>query len=102
MNTYPLVSVVIPTYNRKELLIEALKSVFKQTYSNLEIIVVDDSSEDGTKEALSRFRKYPNFRYLLIHHTGYPGVVRNRGISELNGEYIAFLDSDDLCKKEKT
>jgi len=102
MNTHPLVSVVIPTYNRKELLIEALKSVFKQTYSNLEIIVVDDGSEDGTKEALGGFRKYPNFRYLLLHHNGYPGLVRNRGISESNGEYIAFLDSDDLWKKEKT
>ena len=102
MSVHPLVSVIIPTYNRKEFLIEALNSVFKQTYGNLEIIVVDDGSEDGTKEALDGFRQFLNFRYLLLGHNGYPGAVRNAGISLAIGNYVAFLDSDDLWKEKKT
>ena len=101
MRAHPLVSVIIPAYNRKNFLIDALQSVFKQTYRNLEIIVADDGSEDGTEEVLERFMKYPNFRYLSLRHSGYPGAVRNRGVLESNGEYIAFLDSDDLWKDEK-
>jgi len=102
MSSYPLVSVIIPTYNRKAFLIEALHSVFKQTYGNLEIIVVDDGSDDNTKEGLKEFLKHPNFKYLFIRHNGHPGAVRNRGVLEASGEYIAFLDSDDLWKEQKT
>ncbi len=98
----PLVSVIIPTYNRKQFVTDALKSVFEQTYDSLEVIVVDDGSTDGTEDALEAVDNRYRFKYFRIPHCGFPGKVRNYGIKESEGEYIAFLDSDDLWMKEKT
>ena len=90
---FPLVSVIIPTYNRKDNLIEAIESVFAQTYPNYEVIVVDDGSSDGTKEKLQEIRKK-----LVYIHQNNSGVstARNKGILSSKGDYIALLDSDDL------
>ena len=93
----PLVSVIIPTYNRYELTKQALDSVFNQTYKNIEIILVDDGSTDRTQE----FSNLENIKYIRQKHTGLPGQVRNIGTKNSNGEYIAFLDSDDIYKKQK-
>lgn len=98
MNATPqLVSVIIPSYNRCALLLEALESVTAQTYNRIEIIVVDDGSTDGTASALAE----RNLQYIPLEHTGLPGLLRNRGIDASSGSLIAFLDSDDLWKPEK-
>ena len=90
----PKVSIIIPTYNRLELLKRALKSVEQQTFQDFEIIVVDDGSNDGTKDF---FRGYKNqkLNYFFKENEGLPSKSRNFGIAKANGQYIAFLDCDD-------
>lgn len=87
-------SIIIPTYNRKKLLEEALDSVHQQTYSDYEIIVVDDGSTDDTREYLANFKAH-NLRSVFQKNQG-PGAARNAGAAVATGDYIAFLDSDDL------
>lgn len=92
MSALPLVSVVIPTYNRADLLPTAIDSVLGQTYERLEILVVDDGSTDHTKEVV---RPYDDrVRYIVGEHRG-PSAARNLGMRAATGEYICFLDSDD-------
>ncbi|WP_319475723.1 glycosyltransferase family A protein [Marispirochaeta aestuarii] len=93
----PRVSIIIPAYNRYPLLTEAVESVKAQSFRDYELIVVDDGSDDDTP----RFRNDEDVRYLQIPHCGMPGAVRNRGVEGAQGEYIAFLDSDDLWLPEK-
>ena len=98
---HPIVSVVIPTYNRHEWLREAIASVFSQSQDiALEIIVIDDGSTDGTAEALSEVFARPNVKYIWQDNTGKPAAARNRGLREVRGEFIVFLDSDDLLHPE--
>ena len=94
----PLVSVVIPTYNRARLVQEAVASVLAQSYRPLELIVVDDGSTDATGAALAG---RPEVRVLSQPHTGMPGQARNAGARLARGEYLAFLDSDDLWQPPK-
>jgi glycosyltransferase involved in cell wall biosynthesis len=89
----PLVSVVIPTYNYGKFIGEALKSVFEQTVQSFEIIVIDDGSTDDTKSIIESFGG--KVRYFFQSQQG-PARARNKGIKESHGEYIAFLDADDL------
>ena len=101
----PLVSVVIPTYNRAQQTIAAIESVLAQTYTNLEVIVVDDGSSDDSGEVIKRFirekanRPHPLF-FLSQTNQG-ASAARNAGIEKACGEYIAFLDSDDVWLPEK-
>jgi glycosyltransferase involved in cell wall biosynthesis len=88
-----LFSVVIPTYNRLALLQRALESVWAQSFSDLEVIVVDDGSNDGTQEWLAT--QDARLRAFTQPNLG-PGAARNLGVQHANGEYLAFLDSDDL------
>lgn len=104
----PLVSVVIPTYNRAELLKEAVWSVFNQSFRDMELIVVDDGSTDNTQEVLRQLDKENAsilgpipFIYLRQDHRGMPGQVRNHAVQAASGKYIAFLDSDDVWIPEK-
>jgi len=89
----PLVSIIIPTYNRRGLIVESVQSVLGQGGA-VEIIVVDDGSTDGTVEHLKALRLPA--RVFQIPHTGVIGKVRNIGIGQARGEMIAFLDSDDI------
>jgi glycosyltransferase involved in cell wall biosynthesis len=98
-NAKPLVSVVIPTYNRAQYLVDALESVFKQTYEHMEIIVVDDGSTDETRQILKNYSG--KIRYIFLNR-GERSKARNKGIQQSQGEYIAFLDSDDWWHHEKT
>jgi len=98
MSERPLVSVIIPTYNRYAFLQEAVESVRSQTFSDFEIIIVDDCSEDGTEEA---FSGCADIRYVRLEERGFPSGARNRGAEAAQGGYIAFLDSDDLWNREK-
>lgn len=90
----PLVSVVIPTYNRSKELQRAIKSVLNQTYQNFEILVVDDGSEEDLKIVCDSFND-ERIRFLRNEKHTNANVARNRGIKEAKGEYIAMLDSDD-------
>jgi len=89
-----LVSVVIPTHNRATLLAHAVRSVLDQTYHNLEVIVVDDASSDGTQEMIERCR---DDRIVYLKHAESRGgsAARNTGIARASGDFIAFLDDDD-------
>lgn len=89
----PLVSVVIPTYNRADLITKTIDSVLSQTFTDYEIIVVDDGSQDETQEILS---KYKNDLRVIIQENQGEGEARNTGIRAAKGDYLAFLDSDDL------
>ena len=89
---------VIPTYNRARLVQEAVASVLAQSYRPLELIVVDDGSTDATGAALAGRREV---RLLRQWHTGMPGQVRNAGVRLARGEFLAFLDSDDLWQPRK-
>lgn len=93
------VSVIIPTYNRAELLAQALESVSAQTFQDYEIIVVDDGSEDETRQAIEETGIA--VKYVRIEHSGLAAVARNKGIEIAQGQYIAFLDSDDQWLPEK-
>lgn len=95
----PLVSVVIPTYNRADHIAETIGSVLQQTYENIEIIVVDDGSTDNTPEVVSRF--LPRVQYVWQENSE-RGVSRNHGLRLAKGEFVAFLDSDDLWLPDKT
>lgn len=96
MKTKPLISVIIPSYNRALLLPRAIQSVLNQTYSNWEMIISDDGSSDNTSEIVSRFMEMDK-RIKFTASSENLGVssARNRGIAQAEGEYIAFLDSDD-------
>jgi glycosyltransferase involved in cell wall biosynthesis len=96
----PLVSVVIPTYNRASLIEETIRSVITQSYANLEIIIVDDGSTDETESLIQNLNS-DQIKYFKIPHSGSFAVVRNFGILKASGNLIAFLDSDDLWEKEK-
>lgn len=89
----PTFSVVIPTYNRLNLLKRTLSSVHWQRHKNYEVIVVDDGSTDGTREWLLTQRERVRG---ITQENGGPGAARNVGIREARGDYVAFLDSDDL------
>lgn len=97
-----LVSVVIPTHNRADLLPRAINSVLKQTYTNIEVIIVSDGSTDNTRDVVDSFIKNDD-RVKFIEYTPSKGgnVARNKGIEASTGEYIAFLDDDDEWLLEK-
>lgn len=88
-----LVSVIVPAYNRAHLIVATLESALAQTYTPLEIIVVDDGSSDGTPEVVQRFGA--PVRYVRQSNAGV-AAARNRGFAEGRGEFIALLDSDDI------
>jgi glycosyltransferase involved in cell wall biosynthesis len=95
----PKVSVIIPTYNRADKVGKTIESALAQTFTDLEVIVVDDGSSDDTGNVLAR--AYGNrIRYFLQENQG-ASVARNRGVEEARGDWIAFLDSDDLWEKDK-
>ncbi len=94
----PLVSVILPTYNREYFLQRAINSVLSQTYKNIELIVIDDGSTDNTIEILDGYGDKLQYR-----HQKNAGVssARNNGIRLAKGAYIAFIDSDDIWRRNK-
>jgi glycosyltransferase involved in cell wall biosynthesis len=95
-----LVSIIIPTYNHAHFLERALKSVIQQTFKNWEILLIDNHSTDNTIEIVNQINDN-RIRYFLIHNHGVIAVSRNFGISLANGDWIAFLDSDDYWYPDK-
>lgn len=96
-----LVSIVMPSYNTASFIAEAIHSVLAQTYENWELLIVDDCSSDSTEEVISSFLSDPRIRYLKNEHNSGAAITRNRAIKEARGEWIAFLDSDDVWMPEK-
>ncbi len=96
---FPLVSVIIPVYNVAPYLREALDSVVRQTYRNLDVIIVDDGSTDGSDAICEEYRSDPRVRIIHQENRGLSNA-RNRGLDLAKGEYIAFLDSDDAYEPE--
>jgi glycosyltransferase involved in cell wall biosynthesis len=96
----PLVSIILPSYNRANDLKRAISSVLKQSYTNFELIIIDNNSTDDTDEVISN---YPDKRILLIKidNKGLIAVSRNLGLKIAKGKYIAFLDSDDWWLENK-
>ena len=100
MNKQPVVSVVVPTYNRKELLEGCIDSLLKQSYPKYEIIVVDDGSTDGTKKLLEKYsKKNPNLKFFTQENKG-SYAARNLGIKNSKGEIICFTDDDCIADKD--
>ena len=93
-----LVSVIIPTFNRRQPLKNALNSVFAQKGISFEVLVIDDGSTDGTREMIAR--EFSQVHYFYFENRG-PAAARNRGIERAKGDWIAFLDSDDVWKPGK-
>lgn len=94
-----LVTVIIPTYNRAKTIERSINSVLSQSYSNLELIVVDDGSSDNTKSVVENIDD-SRVRYIWQNNSG-ACAARNNGINNARGEYIAFNDSDDTWKPNK-
>jgi len=107
--TNPFFSIIVPTYNRAKFLKIAIESVLNQTFTDYELIIVDDGSTDDTAQLVKKYLKNltPNTKNLKPKisyiHQPHQGVTpaRNRGIKEAKGEFICFLDSDDRFRKEK-
>ena len=97
-----LVSVIIPTYNRSDQVVRAVKSVLNQTYQNLECIVIDDSSIDDTVHQLNTIKNSDSRLTILVHDNNqHASAARNTGIAVAAGDYIAFLDDDDVWMEGK-
>jgi glycosyltransferase involved in cell wall biosynthesis len=96
----PTVSVVIPTYNRADYILEAIESVMSQTYRDFEIVVVDDGSTDDTRQVLADMVAAGTIQYVYQENRS-KSAARNHGIRLAKGKYIAFLDSDDLFAPTK-
>lgn len=92
----PKVSVIIPVYNSGSKIVDAVSSVSSQSLDDVEVIVVDDGSTDDTGSILRHLRDKYNFLRIVSQENSGSGHARNRGISEADGEYIAFLDADDI------
>jgi glycosyltransferase involved in cell wall biosynthesis len=92
------VSIIIPTYNRQHLLTLAIDSVLAQTFTNFELLVIDDGSDDGTKELVASYGR--GIRYIAQEHFGV-AAARNTGIRAATHELLAFLDSDDRFSPRK-
>ena len=91
-----MVSVIIPTYNRANLLPRSIESVLNQTYKNIELIIVDDKSTDNSLSIIKKYLKKDGRVKLIQHNKNYGGsIARNTGIKNSKGKYIAFQDSDD-------
>lgn len=96
----PLVSVIIPSYNARRYIKETVDSVLAQTYKNIEIIVVDDGSTDGTREELAPYAAAGKIRYFYQENAG-QSAARNTAIAHAKGKYLALLDADDMFMPTK-
>lgn len=99
-NSLPLISIIVPTYNHAEFLKEAIDSVINQTYVHWELIIVNNYSDDNTEEVVKSYVD-PRIKFINFHNHGVIASSRNKAISESKGDWLAFLDSDDIWYPEK-
>jgi glycosyltransferase involved in cell wall biosynthesis len=98
---WPLVSVIMPTFNRRQFLQPAIESLLNQSFAHWELIIADDGSDTDTRSYLRSLHAPPRVKVIWLSHSGKPSVVRNAALREARGEYVAFLDSDDLWLPRK-
>ncbi len=103
---YPKVSVIIPTYKRAHFLKRAVESVLTQSYQNIQVVVVDDNaidpeSRESTRETMSAFSQDERVKYVLSEKKMGGGPARNLGVDNADGEYVTFLDDDDVYEPPK-
>src|SRR6266496_3640136 len=91
----PIVSIIMPTYNRAGYIAETIESIRNQTYQNWELIIVDDGSDDNTEEIITQI-KDERIRFYKAGRIGLNGKIKNIGLEKVSGALIAFIDSDDL------
>ncbi|MGG0657023.1 glycosyltransferase family 2 protein [Rummeliibacillus pycnus] len=97
-----IISIITPSYNSSEFIGETIESVIKQTYPNWEMIIVDDCSTDNTKEVVEKYIQQDNrIKYYLLKNNSGAAIARTKAMELATGEYIAFLDSDDIWIEEK-
>jgi glycosyltransferase involved in cell wall biosynthesis len=96
-----MVSVILPTFNRLKFLRPAIESVYAQTFTDWELIIADDGSDLETRQYLRSLASHPRVTVVWLPHTGRPSMVRNAALLRSAGEYVAFLDSDDLWAARK-
>lgn len=97
-----LISIITPTYNCGKFIEETIESVLNQTYKNWEMIIVDDCSKDDTKEVVEKYTsKDDRIKYYLLEENSGAAVTRTKAMELAKGNYIAFLDSDDLWMEDK-
>lgn len=104
LNKNPLVSIIIPTYNRASVIAETFESVFLQTYQNWECVIIDDRSNDNSFDIINNFiQRDSRFKFIVKNNNQKKGASasRNIGLDHAKGDYIQFLDSDDLLHSEK-
>ncbi len=101
MDSLPLISVIIPMYNTRDYIEKTVQSVLAQTYKRLEIVIVDDGSTDNGAEIVQKLQKSDSRILYIRQENGGVSAARNNAIANSSGEYLAFLDSDDLWSAEK-
>lgn len=100
MSQEPKISVIMPTYNQADFIGDSIASVFAQDYENLELIIVDNHSDDGTEDVIKAIDD-DRIHYIKFANQGVIAASRNHGNKHATGEFLAFLDSDDLWRKDK-
>jgi len=100
MNKEPLISVIVTTFNRADLIGKTINSILKQSYSKIELLIVDDGSTDNTKEIIKNYND-SRIKYIETENWGGPARPRNIGLKYSKGEFIAFCDDDDLWVPNK-
>lgn len=96
-----LVSIIMPSYNTAKFISESIESVLNQTYSNWELIIIDDCSKDNTDEVVSKYLSDDRIKYFKNDNNCGAALSRNKALREAKGKWIAFLDSDDLWENNK-
>lgn len=94
------VSIILPTYNREHMVGKAIESVLKQSYTDFELIIIDDGSTDKTEQVIASYND-KRIRYYRMQENGGQSKARNRGMQMAKYDYLAFEDSDDLWRPEK-
>ena len=97
----PLVSIVLPTFGRLQYLRPTIDSIYRQTLQDWELVIADDGSDEETRAYLRTLESDSRVRPVWLAHSGIPAIVRNAALQAARGEYIAFIDSDDLWAPEK-
>ena len=94
------ISIIVPVYNAEKWLEDCIKSVLNQTYKNVELVLVNDGSDDSSDKICKKYSlKYSNIKYILQENAG-ASVARNKGLKNATGSYIQFLDSDDYLNND--
>jgi len=96
----PGISIIMPTYNRANYILEAIESIQKQTYKKWELIIVDDGSDDNTEDLITHLND-KRIKFFKAGRIGISGRIKNIGLGKVNGDFIAFIDSDDLWAPAK-